>query len=291
MAATEGIDVHEGVFTVDEGDEVHLAVHDYEWANPYEVTDVDHVDWQAATEGTWATREVILEGGYSSTFRVRAVEGNDDLDLRQHPGGQKRGDLERFEPVDEDESGTSTEDTSTSDDSESEAEAQPEPVLEEDAADDAPAEGDTDAGDDVQEEIAAEDVTVDAVDRDDEDDDGIVCEGCGQTFGSQAALMGHGPKSCEGGDADDIDLPKGVTEDDVDELTSGGIEIGDLADELGIHRNRARTIAHELGYYSRVREVWRSRDRAQIDPRATGILVLLLGLVISSVAAVGVMYP
>jgi len=294
-------DVLEGVFAVDEGDDVHLAVHDYEWANPYEVTDVDHVDWEGATGEVWATREVLVEGGYSSTFQVTAIEGDADLELRKYPGGQKRGDLEQFKPVDdqddEAESGTSTEDTPTSEsDSESEAETD---ILEEGAADDVPGPSteyletvnEVLDGDDVQEEIAAEEIAVVGVDGEGEDaGDEIECEGCGQTFESQQALQGHGPNSCEGGD-DEIKLPDGVTEDDVDELTSGGIEIGDLAEELDIHRNRARTIAHQLGFYSRVREVWRDRERASIDPRLGGVLVVALGLVTAGLVAVGVTVP
>ncbi|WP_455448335.1 hypothetical protein [Natrinema thermotolerans] len=294
-------DVLEGVFAVDEGDDVHLAVHDYEWSNPYEVTDVDHVDWEGATGEVWATREVLVEGGYDSTFQVTAIEGDADLELRKYPGGQKRGDLERFEPVDEEEkgeSGTSTEDSPTSDiDSESEAETD---VLEEDAADDAPGPSteyletvnEVLDGDDVQEEIISEGISVDAVDGEGEDDsDEIECEGCGQTFESQQALQGHGPNSCEGGDDESVALPDGVTEDDVDELTSGGIEIGDLAEELDVHRNEARLIAHQLGFYKRVREVWRDRERAQLDPRLGGLLVVALGLVMVGLIAVGVTAP
>ncbi|PCR89346.1 hypothetical protein [Natrinema ejinorense] len=87
------------------------------------------------------------------------------------------------------------------------------------------------------------------------------------------------------------DLPAGVTEDDIDELTSGGIEMGDLADELGVHRNRARWIVHDLGYYKRVREVWRDRERASVDPRLGGVLVMVLGLVTIGLLAVGVTAP
>lgn len=72
-----------------------------------------------------------------------------------------------------------------------------------------------------------------------------------------------------------------MTEDVVDELTSGGIEIGDLADELGIERRRARWITHDLGFYTRVREVWRDRERAQLTATGwlayTGICTLILG--------------
>ena len=287
MVATEDMSVLEGVFTVGEGDDVHLAVHDYEWTNPYTVTDIDHINWRAATADTWATREVLVEGGYGSTFRVDAVEGDDDLDLRKHPGGQKRGDLERFEPVTEDgnededestDSGTSTEDDTPTTDGNSESEAEQPVDLEEDAADDAPTSSveflemvnKVLDGDDVQEEI--------------------VCD-CGQTFESQAAYQGHGPKSCEGDDEEQVDLPEGVTENLVDELTSGGIEIGTLADELDVHRNKARWIAHDLGFYERVREVWRDRERAQVDPRVTGLLAVVLGLVPTGIITMGVTLP
>lgn len=272
----------EGVFAVDEGDEVNLAVDDYEWANPYDVVDINHVEWRAANENVWATRKVIIEGGYGSTFSVSAVEGDDDLELRKHPGCQKRGDLERSEPVDEDESGISTEDGTSISDVGSESEAEAHHVdLEEEAADDAP----DDAGDDVQEAIEAEDITVDDV-----EDGEFECD-CGQPFESQAAYQGHGPRSCEGGDEESVELPDGVTEDLVDELTSGRIEIGELAEELDVHRNRARTIAFELGFYKRVREVWRDRERAQVDPRVAGLLVVALGLAFTGVLTVGAVVP
>lgn len=241
--SAEATDPVEGVFAVDEGDDVHLAVGSYEWASPYEVTDVDHVEWNGATGETWPTREVVVEGGYGSTFSVEAIDGDQELELCRHPGGKKRGDLVQFDPVDE--SGTSTEDDTTSE-SDSVSEAEEERVLEEEAADDAPA----DAGDDVQEEIVSEDVTVDGV-----DDDGKFECSCGETFETQQALQGHGPKSCGDDEDGGVDLPDGVT-DDVDELTSGGITIGTLAAELGVHRNQARLIAFELGYYKRVREVF-----------------------------------
>jgi len=138
--------VSEGVFAVDEGDEVHLAVSDYEWANPYEVVDVDEVEWVRATDGTWTTREVIIEGGYSSEYSVAAAEGDEDLELL-HEDGDVRGTLERFEPVgqpsaSEDETGASTEDDTSTSDVDSESEAEESDVLEEDTVDDAPADGD-----------------------------------------------------------------------------------------------------------------------------------------------------
>ena len=129
-----------------------------------------------------------------------------------------------------------------------------------------------------------------------------VCPDCAASFDDGQKLSGHRntPQTdCTpingDGDADqeesedDVDLPDGVTDGDVDELTSGGIEIGALADELGVHRNEARRIAHELGYYKRVREVW--TDRGQIDPRAIGILVLLVGLLFMAAISIGVMFP
>jgi len=106
-----------------------------------------------------------------------------------------------------------------------------------------------------------------------------------------SSLPGHGPRSCEGGDEESVELPDGVTEDVVDELTSGGIEIGNLAAELDVHRNRARTIAFELGFYKRVREVWRDRERAQLDPRVAGLLVIVLGLAFIGVITVGAIVP
>ncbi|QCC60786.1 C2H2-type zinc finger protein [Natrinema thermotolerans] len=266
-------DVVDTLLSVHKGNQLVLEAEGYEWASPFEVTEVDEVLFEAPNGGVWKARRVTL----ASTAKRGSDREFDVYPAAPAPNvGPGYGRLVNANLVDED-TGTSTEDTPTSDiDSESEAETD---VLEEDAADDAPA----DAGDDVQDEIDAEEVTVDAVG----DEETFECD-CGQTFESQQALQGHGPNSCEGGDDESVALPDGVTEDDVDELTSGGIEIGDLAEELDVHRNEARLIAHQLGFYKRVREVWRDRERAQLDPRLGGLLVVALGLVTIGLLAVGV---
>ncbi|WP_137288801.1 hypothetical protein [Natronorubrum halophilum] len=238
-------DVLEGVFAVDEGDDVHLAVHNYDWASPYEVVDVDHVEWLGATGETWTTREVLVEGGYGSTFAVAATEGDQDLELRTHPGGQKRGDLVQFEPVDE--SGTSTEDDTT------ELSEAPDVDLEEDATDD-DADG---SDDDVQKETDAEEITVDGVDdvQDDEDET-------------------------------EVALPDGVTPGDVEAAVDEHYGLGDVADEIGVTRGRARTITVALGCYGDVSDV--PSDRGLIDPRALGLLVLVVGMLFTAAIALGV---
>ncbi|WP_121744440.1 hypothetical protein [Natronorubrum halophilum] len=240
--STETADVLEGVFAVDEGDDVHLAVRNYEWASPYEVTDVDHVEWIGATGETWTTREVLVEGGYGSTFAVAAVEGDQDLELRRHPGGQKRGDLVQFEPVGE--SGTSTEGDTT------ELSEAPDVDLEEDAADD------DGSGDDVQEETDAEEITVDGVD------------------------------DVQGDNEIEVALPDGVGPDDVEAAVDEHYGLGDVADEIGVTRGRARTITVALGCYGDVSDV--PSDRGLIDPRALGLLVLVVGMVFTAAIALGV---
>ncbi|WP_435552723.1 hypothetical protein [Natrinema sp. CGMCC1.2065] len=275
-ATTNG--VIDTLLSVHEGDRLTLEAEGYEWASPFEVVEIDEEPFEAPNGGVWKARRVTLAStarqGSNREFDVYPAAPALDV-------GPGYGRLVNADLVDEAESGTSTEDSPTSEsDSESEAETD---VLEEDAADDAPA----DAGDDVQDEIAAEEVTVDAVD----DEETFECD-CGETFESQQALQGHGPNSCEADESDDkSELPDGVTEDFVDELTSGGIEIGDLAEELDVHRNEARLIAHDLGFYKRIREVWRDRERAQLDPRLGGLLVVALGLVMVGLIAVGVTTP
>ncbi|MDJ1433548.1 hypothetical protein [Halostagnicola sp. A-GB9-2] len=107
--------------------------------------------------------------------------------------------------------------TSTEDENESESESEaPDVDLEEDAADDAPA----GTGDDVQ---ANDEITVDGVD---------------------------GEK-----DEPDIALPDGVTEADVQAATEDHEGLGDVANELGITRGRARAITVALDCYGDVRDI------------------------------------
>ncbi|MDJ1433963.1 hypothetical protein [Halostagnicola sp. A-GB9-2] len=89
--------------------------------------------------------------------------------------------------------------------------------LEEDAADDAPA----GTGDDVQDE--SDEITADAVD---------------------------GEK-----DEPDIELPDGVTAADVRVATDEREGLGDVADDLGITRGRARAITVALDCYGDVRDI------------------------------------
>ncbi|MXV62104.1 hypothetical protein GS429_08525 [Natronorubrum sp. JWXQ-INN-674] len=109
------------------------------------------------------------------------------------------------------------------------------------------------SGDNAQSDTA-EDVTVDALEDSDDEDD-VRCDGCGQTFESRKALQGHGPKSCEEGDADPVDLPDGVTAADVEQAVAEHETLGDVSEELGVSRGRARTITVALGCYGDVRDV------------------------------------
>ena len=249
---------------VETADRVTVASDYHEWVSPLIVTDVDEpTTWAVPLGDDWKIRTVELRTRSGTEYRV-------DLDSHGQPTLFHRdsetnnwvqvGTVHRFEPLgdgpapDEDvwycgkcgygpstQHGVKIHNSRSHDD-------EPEFVLEEDAP--------ADAGDDVQEEIVTDDITVDGVDDDEGEGEEFECS-CGATFETQRALQGHGPNSCEESeDEDGIDLPDGVTDDDVDELTSGGITIGTLADELGVHRNRARLIAFELGYYKRVREVF-----------------------------------
>ncbi|AXR78966.1 ICP22 family protein [Natrarchaeobaculum sulfurireducens] len=167
---------------------------------------------------------------------------------------------------------TAERDTATEDDTtESLSEART-VDLEADVADDAP---ETDAGDDVQDEpeteIEAESITVDAI------DDGVTCDGCGEHFDSREALQGHGPKACSGGDGPDVELPDGVTPDDVRAVVAECETLGDVGQEIGVTRGRARTITVALGCYGDVRDV-PSRDRASLTPLQTvglGVIAVL----------------
>lgn len=94
--------VIDGIFAVDEGDAVSIAIDDYSWTNPMEVTDVDHVEWDGADGDTWATREVGVKGGYGSTFTARCVSDQDDGVQLRKDSGAVRGVLEQFEIVDVD---------------------------------------------------------------------------------------------------------------------------------------------------------------------------------------------
>ncbi|WP_137288602.1 hypothetical protein [Natronorubrum halophilum] len=118
------------------------------------------------------------------------------------------------ENSDSDKSGTSTEDDTHQSEQESEA---PDVDLEEDTADDAPEEN----GDDVQEEPDAEEITVDAVDGD-------------------------------GSDEIDVELPDGVTPTDVEAAVDEYETLGDVGNEIGVTRGRARTITVALGCYGDV---------------------------------------
>jgi len=80
-----------------------------------------------------------------------------------------------------------------------------------------------------------------------------------------------------------------VTKANVGEFTSGKIVIAALASELKVTMSRARLISHNLEYHSRVREV--RRDRARVDPRVTGLVVVALGLVTTGLIVIGVTLP
>ncbi|AFZ74601.1 hypothetical protein [Natronobacterium gregoryi] len=120
---------------------------------------------------------------------------------------------------DEDENGTSTEADTEYSESVSEARTS---GLEEDAEDGAPVD---DAGDDVQDESTdAEEISVDAVDRD-------------------------------GDGGDDVALPAGVTEDDVKAAVDEHETVGDVGEAIGVTRGRARTITSVLGLYGELKDL------------------------------------
>lgn len=56
-------------------------------------------------------------------------------------------------------------------------------------------------------------------------------------------------------DADGGLLPEGVSEDDVREAAKHEISLGDVAEEIGVSRRRARTITHKLGVYGDLEDV------------------------------------
>ncbi|MCU4743434.1 hypothetical protein [Natronoglomus mannanivorans] len=235
--SAETADVLEDVFTVDEGDQVRIATNYYEWSRPMDVDDVEHVEWAGATGGSWSTREVTIESSHGTTFDIIAVEGDAHAEMCRRRDGERRGDVNRFEILDVPDEcwcgvcghGPTTEQgikihhgRSHEGDPQVLSEAPDTDALEDGQADDAP----EDTGDDVQ------------VDANDNDGDQITVDSVSDP-----------------GDDVGVELPGDVTPEDVDDLTSGGIELGELAHELGVHPNRARSIAHGLGFYARVREV------------------------------------
>ncbi|PGF16204.1 hypothetical protein CP556_08820 [Natrinema sp. CBA1119] len=123
---------------------------------------------------------------------------------------------------DSEEDGPSTEGDTPTSDVDSESEAEDDVALEEEAADDDAG----DAGADVQEEPAdPEPITVDAVDDPDDPDE------------------------------TELELPDGVTTANV-EAAVGELEtLGDVSEEIGVTRGRARTITVALGCYGDVQDL------------------------------------
>lgn len=87
---------------------------------------------------------------------------------------------------------------------------------------------------------------------------------CGPGYGRLAAVRpvvdeeeegGEKPPEGDEDDGPDVDLPDGVTEDDVVEAARSNVNLGDVAAEIGVTRGRARTITVALGCYSDVKDL------------------------------------
>lgn len=226
-------DVVAGIFAVDEGDEVDVATNNYSWSNPMEVTDVDHVEWDAAHGEGWATRTVVLVGGYSTEYVARCVTEQDDaVRLRRGENGEVRGLLEQFDIVGtDDDNRTAASITSDCNGDEDGAD--------EDSVGDEEDENEGDSEDEFSSVTVHDDEIVDTLDEAapddaDQDDD----------------------------DEDSSTLPDGVTAAGVDDAANGNEYLEDVADELGIPESKARSVLVHCGRYTDVKEG--SRYRGEI---------------------------
>ena len=126
--AVTGAGLEEGLQSVDVGDEVHVAMNNYEWSSPLEVVDADEpVEWDVPLGEDWLTRSLIIEGGYGSEYAIEIDADSDDVLPREvyryEDGelGDKRGRLTRFEPVAPENTDNETEGSSDDEDDEIEA--------------------------------------------------------------------------------------------------------------------------------------------------------------------------
>ena len=114
--AASGPDIRAGLRSAEVGDEVHIAIKNYEWSSAFEVADAgEPVEWDVPFGKDWLTRSVIVEGGYGSTYAIEIDAGSDDVlprELYRYEDGElgdKRGRLTRFELADTDREQDTTE--------------------------------------------------------------------------------------------------------------------------------------------------------------------------------------
>ncbi|MFB6237544.1 MAG: hypothetical protein ABEH81_04150 [Halopenitus sp.] len=84
------------VFAVDEGDQVHLAHTNHEYAAPIDVDAVDEVEWRVELGEDFRTRRVKLVGKLGGQYRIDVVEGDEEIGVF---GGSdvRQGYLTRFD--------------------------------------------------------------------------------------------------------------------------------------------------------------------------------------------------
>lgn len=88
----------DAVFAVDESDQVQLAHHNQDYANPIDVETVDEVEWRVELGDDFRTRRVTLLGQRGGEYRVEAVE--DDKRVGFISGsGIRQGYLTQFDRV------------------------------------------------------------------------------------------------------------------------------------------------------------------------------------------------
>lgn len=69
----------DAVFAVDEGDQVHLAHTNHEYAAPIDVDAVDEVEWRVELGEDFRTRRVELVGKLGGQYRIDVVEGDEEI--------------------------------------------------------------------------------------------------------------------------------------------------------------------------------------------------------------------
>ncbi|WP_195892440.1 hypothetical protein [Halopiger goleimassiliensis] len=204
-----------------------------------------------------ADLEVIGSSGPVTDTGDEAVQDNDEPDSLDHTSTE---DLQQA--YDEADGGVhETDDGSPAEDDTNESESEARDVdLEEDAADGVTGEHD-DAGDDIQDELDAEAITVDDV-------------------GDTAEQI--------------VELPDGVSEDDVHEAVDDNETLGEIADLVGVTPERARTITFALDRYGELRDTTgRSRfaNRGRLSPLQTIVLLGLVSAVLWATLTIGVILP
>ncbi|WP_265109143.1 hypothetical protein [Halosolutus halophilus] len=223
-------------FVLEDADRAHLETNYYEWSDPLDVLATGTVEWDVPLGDNWLFATVVLETSQGTEYTVRI--GPDETEIFHD--GDAKGRVKRLEPASDGpiasdevwhcskcgfgpatQRGVKIHDgCSHEGDPEVLSEAPDTNTLEEEATDDAPA----GTGDDVQNTIDAEDVSVDSVDEPDHDES-------------------------------EITLPDGVTVDDVETAVEENETLGDVAHEIGVTRGRARTITVTIGCYGDVKDL------------------------------------